>query len=461
MRIVQSILSATVVAFSAVVGLQAAYAADVKEDYVRAPMPPGIQVVVSEIEGPVFADTQGRTIYMWRKRGLRNGSAGEDLGKPTCGDEVVRESSGMQSPYPGGFILPEIETRPSCTQVWPPVYAADGAKPVGKWTVVKRLDGRMQLAYEGHPLYTSVLDKMPGDVYGGTGLPGASKAVRTPVGPESNVPGQFSVHTTMAGRLVTLRDGASIYTWNGDGRNKSNCRDVCLNEWDPILAPSTANSVGEWTTFERALGVRQWAFRGRPVYQHPTDPKDGSRNGEDTPGWQNVYAQVSPAPPKGLGLKRTVIGDVLGDSQGMTIYKYNCGDDAVDQLTCDTPESPQAYRFAVCGGGDPDLCVKTFPYVLAPEGAKTGNRVWGTMYIDPKTGKRATAKAPSVLHVWTFRDRPIYTFAGHRGYGDSKPTDINAHSWGEGEGQHNGFLALVYRDITQSRDGMIGRNNGR
>ena len=457
MRFLQNIFCISAAAFAAAMSMQA-HAASPKEDFVRAPMPAGFQVVVSELDGPVFANEQGRTLYMWPKRQLRNGDAGEVQGKPTCGKEPYRENTGFLSPYPGGLELPDVDHRPACTDLWPPALASADAKPIGKWTVVDRLDGRKQWAYKGWAMYMSALDKRPGDVLGGSNFAGQGEggAARYPVGPEANVPGQFDVHTTMSGRLITLRDGWSIYTYDGDSRNKSNCKEACLDQWSPVLAALSAVPVGEWTTFERAPGVMQWAFRGRPIYRHPTDSKTGSLDGSDTARWHHVYTQTSPEPPRGFALKRTIVGMVLGDANGMTVYRYICSDDAVDQQACDNPESPQLYRFAVCGGGDPDRCAKYFPYVLAPVGAKSGNQTWGTMYIDPKTGKRTVANAPGALNVWTLRDRPIYTFAGYKGYGDRKPTDINAHGWGEVNGGRNGYAAIVYRDVFESRDGDRG-----
>lgn len=449
--------------FMAAVGFPAAQAAEPKEDFAREPMPPGFRVEINDIEGPVYANEQGRTLYVWPKRNLRAGIAGEDLGKPTCGDEVVRLSNGGQSPYPAGYELPEIDTRPACTTLWPPVLAAADAKPVGKWTVLVRPDGRRQWAYGNRALYTSVMDKKPGDVLGGTDLPGIGEggAERKPVGVPPNVPGQFVVQTTMGGRLVTTFEGWSIYTFDGDGKKKSNCHDECLNEWTPVLAPASATRVGEWETFERTPGVKQWAFRGRPVYEHRTDLKIGSMDGADRPGWQNVFTQLAPPPPKGFMLKPTIVGTVLGDSSGMSVYRYICTDDGVDQLACDTPNSPQAYRFAMCGGGDPVRCLKAFPYILAPAGAKTGNDIWGTMYVDPMTGKQTTSDASGALNVWTFRERPLYTFSGYKGYGDRKPTDIKANGWGEGNAGHNGYMAVVYRDISDVRDGATGGRRGR
>ena len=53
-----------------------------------------------------------------------------------------------------------------CAKYWPPMMAPAGAKAEGKWTVIKRDDGKMQWADDGKPLYTFVSDKKPGDVTG-------------------------------------------------------------------------------------------------------------------------------------------------------------------------------------------------------------------------------------------------------------------------------------------------------
>ncbi len=83
------------------------------------------------------------------------------------------------SPYPPGFLLPELEFAPelrsSCGRR---CCAPADAKPVGKWTVVKRKNGRTQWAYDGYPVYTSSLDKKAGDVFGGTNaLAGGAQGV--------------------------------------------------------------------------------------------------------------------------------------------------------------------------------------------------------------------------------------------------------------------------------------------
>jgi predicted lipoprotein with Yx(FWY)xxD motif len=59
----------------------------------------------------------------------------------------------------------------ACEQAWPPV-TTEGEPTVGngasasKLGTTKRKDGTMQVTYAGHPLYTFVEDKKPGEAHG-------------------------------------------------------------------------------------------------------------------------------------------------------------------------------------------------------------------------------------------------------------------------------------------------------
>lgn len=415
------------------------------EDYVHEPMPSGIQVIVADFEGPVFADAAGKTLYFWPVTPLRNGDAGEQKGKPTCGDIPTRVNAGLMSPYPAGLELPEVGSRPACTQMWPPVLAAADAVDVGKFTVVQRSDGKKQWAYDGYALYTSVLDEVPGDVRGGTkkktGKGDAQGAGREPAAPAANNPPQFKIFPLQSGRLLTTRDSRSVYVSDLDGPAKSACTGECLVEWTPVRAPASAAPQGYWTVIDHPTGIKQWAFRGQPIYTRNADVKRPSLEGGDVPGWHNVYVTKAPVFPKGFATQDTQSGLVLADAKGRTIYTYQCIDDAVDQLRCDYPEAPQVYRLAVSGRGDQTLSMKNFPYVVAEKGASTASRVWSVISLDPGTGARAAPDQAGALNVWAYRGRPVYYCAR-----DKNPGDIECDTWGEFYGWRNGYKAFWLRD---------------
>jgi predicted lipoprotein with Yx(FWY)xxD motif len=265
----------------------------------------------------------------------------------------------------------------------------------------------------------------------------------------------FKVTQVATGRMLSAFADVSVYTYDKDGPNKSNCDAACLRDWSPVVAPETTQPQGEWTVFERAPGIKQWAFRKQPLYIHNGDEGYHTMDGSDIPGWHNVFTQTEPSPPKGFSVQDTRAGQVLADAHGRTLYIYNCGDDAIDELACDNPNSPQAYRLAICGGGNPDKCNKTFPYVMAEANAKSDNRAWTTMDIDPKTGKFAKPGQAGAVHVWGYRGRPVYLFGG-----DKKAGDVEGDAWGEFNGHRNGFKAFWLRDAsvkTRNKDQGVGR----
>ena len=411
-------------------------------------MPAGFQILHTELDGPVFADHEGRTLYEWPSHKLRNGYSGETPGKPACYDEVSTVTAGLMSPYPPGIELPELETRPSCTDLWPPAYATDEAKPVGQWSIVLRRDGTRQWAYDEQPLYVSVRDRQAGDVFGGTTrrYGGDSPAMRVPIKPRTLLPPGFAVRSVTLGRMLTTDKNESVYAYDGDDAGSTSCYDDCMRLWQPILAPALARPTREWTLLERSPGVSQWVYRGKPLYTHALDQHSWSQQGSDIGAWDNVFTQLAPPFPAEFTVQETIAGQVLADARGHTIYSYVCGDDSIDQLSCDHPDDTQVYRLAMCGGGDPDRCLEHWPYVEAAESDMGDSRSWRVVHVNPKTGRFADAEDPNALRVWAFRDRPVYTYGG-----DTKPGDVHGDGTGEWRGQRNGLKAIWLRDDFMGR----------
>ncbi len=425
------------------------------EAYVPESLPSGFQIVHSELEGAVFADAAGHTLYIWPTQTQRNSNLGEVEGTPACYDVHYRETAGIQIPYPAGLELPNADHRPTCIQYWPPVFAPAGAKPMGNWTILDRTDGTKQWAYKNFALYTSHLDKRAGDTYGGSMRdlgkdPVSSGALRRPAKPAPAVPPEFKVVTKVLGRLLVTKEDQSVYYYHKDTPNKSNCTGSCLEKWEPILASDIAVAHDQWSLLVRPEGTRQWVFRGKPLYRYLKFVKKESYDGEYyESGWQNVFTYRVPAPPSRFQTVDTDGGQILANADGKTIYYYSCVEDTLDSLLCDTPDAPQEYRLAVCGAGDIDRCLQTFPYLRADKGEKSHSSAWSIIDIDPKTGRYATNPDTS-LRVWAYRGRPLYTFAR-----DSKVGDIGADAWGVAFGHQNGFQAIWVRDAVGQGVGTI------
>lgn len=438
-------LSIGLVAVGVLLAGAAAAAEDVREAHPDVPLPPGFRIEHSEVEGPVFADARGMTLYYWPHRTMRNGVTGDSANSSACTFEKTTHTAGLMSPYPPGLELPELDKRLSCAEVWPPAFAAEDAKPVGAFTLITRKDGRRQWAYDEHALYTSIRDKAPGDVMGATTreMGGAAEvpAHRRVATPPPAIPPGFAINTVATGRQLLTDKYFSVYSSDRDGPNRSNCDASCLKTWKPVIASAAAVSQGEWTVFERSPGVRQWAFRKKPLYTFVHDTETSSLQGGDEPGWHVVYTQPAPAYPKGFTEQDTDLGIVLADSSGKTIYTYNCGDDSVDQLDCSHPDAPQSYRIAICGGGKVERCLTEWPYVIADANAKSPNRTWTVETIDPMTGRFAESGQPGALRVWAYRGVPVYTH-----YRDKQPGDYHGNANGEFGGGRNGFKAFWLRD---------------
>ena len=228
--------------------------------------PAGISVTVriSTTNGPALTDAQGLTLYTFD------------------GDVTPQKSNCVAA----------------CLVSWRPVVAAELAKPVGEWSLVRRNDGTKQWAYRGKPLYTFVGDFKVGDANGEADKrwhaallssyfsPAEVKIGRTPKG--------WAVLTTAEGRTLYARDKYRFsyggYAINdgppptadvGRSIGTAGCSGDCLQGWIPLAAPAGAQSAAHWTVVAREDGSRQWAYQGYPLYAHIHDKKPGDTIGSD------------------------------------------------------------------------------------------------------------------------------------------------------------------------------------
>jgi predicted lipoprotein with Yx(FWY)xxD motif len=84
------------------------------------------------------------------------------------------------------------------------------------------------------------------------------------------------------GRLVNGA-GMTLYTFDKDssGSGKSACSGACAALWPPVMAPADAKAEGDFSVVVRDDGLRQWAYKGKPVYTYAGDKKVGDATGDN------------------------------------------------------------------------------------------------------------------------------------------------------------------------------------
>lgn len=90
--------------------------------------------------------------------------------------------------------------------------------------------------------------------------------------------------STLNGVLVDAEKQMTLYTYDKDTYNHSDCKTVCLAAWPAFLAPSTQTN-GKFSTIQREDGKYQWTLNGRPLYFYALDTKAGDKRGEAIPHW--------------------------------------------------------------------------------------------------------------------------------------------------------------------------------
>ncbi|HEY7750201.1 MAG TPA: hypothetical protein VH933_16190 [Aestuariivirgaceae bacterium] len=85
---------------------------------------------------------------------------------------------------------------------------------------------------------------------------------------------------TSAGAVYVDEKGMTLYTFDKDEANKSNCYDDCAVNWPPYLASADAKAEGEWTLVERKDGSKMWAYESKPLYTYIDDKKPGDVTGD-------------------------------------------------------------------------------------------------------------------------------------------------------------------------------------
>jgi predicted lipoprotein with Yx(FWY)xxD motif len=89
---------------------------------------------------------------------------------------------------------------------------------------------------------------------------------------------------TAKGKVLVDEKGMTLYIFDKDEPNKSNCYDQCAVNWPPLLVKEGETAEGDWTIVERTDGTRMWAYKGKPLYLWIKDTRPGDITGDGVGG---------------------------------------------------------------------------------------------------------------------------------------------------------------------------------
>lgn len=93
--------------------------------------------------------------------------------------------------------------------------------------------------------------------------------------------------------ILADRNKRTLYFYSQDEENKSNCYDVCAENWPPLTVQpaesvTIGSGIGKGTTniIERTDGKIQIVYKGRPLYTREGDQDPGDMTGARITNWE-------------------------------------------------------------------------------------------------------------------------------------------------------------------------------
>jgi predicted lipoprotein with Yx(FWY)xxD motif len=80
--------------------------------------------------------------------------------------------------------------------------------------------------------------------------------------------------------ILANAEGLSVYTFDPDEPNVSNCYNGCAKAWPPVLVKSAQGLQAPLGTTQRKDGTLQVTVNGQPVYLFVGDSNSGDINGD-------------------------------------------------------------------------------------------------------------------------------------------------------------------------------------
>ena len=220
----------------------------------------------------------------------------------------------------------------------------------------------------------------------------------------------------------------TLYTFKLDTAGTSNCQinadsTGCAKLWPPLFARATSAPQGDFSLVTRNDGLKQWAWRGFPLYffaggtapgatmATPPDTQSGDTNGFLFNG---AWFVVRPDPFETV----TVNNETVFVGKG-AILNFGAEDPAVPAITDPTTEFPTTrsgardgftlYTFDFDPGDDTTTC-------YTDHNTDFCSRYWPPLYADlgsiPPSSDYKVITRPNGTFQWSYKGKPLYYFLG-------------------------------------------------
>ncbi len=104
-------------------------------------------------------------------------------------------------------------------------------------------------------------------------------------------PSPIHQQQTKLGSVLTDSSAMTLYTFDKDRPNVSNCNNGCAAKWPPLFVGNQGNANKRFSVITRADNSKQWAFDSKPLYRWFKDKKSGDTTGD---GIKSVWHVAKP-----------------------------------------------------------------------------------------------------------------------------------------------------------------------
>ena len=327
----------------------------------------------------------------------------------------------------------EVRCIDECAVEFPPLLAPADAEPFADWSPVRRPDGRLQWAYQSHPLHTWSREEEPGELATNVGLaetanlklaergqqagalmpPPGWRVARFEPARSIDVPAGIEARLVSSAQAVVLTDfeGFTLYAPDGDAaRGDRTCSGSgCEMDWVPVPAPALALDVGQFSVVTRVDGSRQWAYGARPLYRYRGDLLPGDAHGRAADErWSMAVLTENFRPPRVAVTALEGYGDALS-LDGMTLYSGSAFEKYWGGRNLRASFKNAYDRGKRLGG---DACVDAE--------CLTRWRPFHASAATRSTGFWEVITRPDGSRQWAYKGYAVYTYAGDEAPGQNR-----------------------------------------